>query len=1010
MQKRNFYTLIAAAAAIAGAVLLAVIMRVYLGSAMTARQAAASAEKLDYVQTMLEEMEQTQAAEETAFDELNMSKADTVAFMAQNVPDFAMTDAHMEELRGIIDVYNLLIIDKDGGIVCSALPSPRDYSINRFNQLRAVWNGEESAQPFTIDTEDISLRYYGAKIDNDYMVVVVRDTAVLQQKLDSVASIASTLDGVRAGQEGFAFAVSPLDYSFVYYPDESYIGQNAVACGIDAAQLEDGVSTYLTIDGARYYCTTALLDGNYIVCAVPEAELTANRNMTIAVAVIVYLITAAVVILYVFFAQRDKKICAEQGSKTLAGKIFALSAAGVACVFVLMFFMMSLFSLSRQGVTNRHRLSEAVQTLQAAEDEKDEINAQFEESYLEKARLLGKVIEEMPAKALTQQFMVQLAEKLDAARVSYFDTDGNTVAASDSYWGLRLSENEGDQTYEFRRILNGSTDAVVQPAMQGDDGKTYQYIGVAIQDEAHRTTGIAQLGITPSVLETALAATDLTDVLADIQTGNNGFVFAVDSESGVFTYYPDDELIGWEATSYGLKAEQLITGYNDFITVSSRQYYALSGEYGSDLIFVAVPMKTLNNMSAPIALTACAFCLVWMLVLCWILLRGVKLTDCAEASEAPDETANEMIDVDRGDGKKIRTRSILSRFSAKDIAWREYTPGQKVWFIFKIILGVAALCLLVMLLAADTVFPEDSLMRYILKGSWQKGFNIFAITQCVVVIVAVEIISVAVRKVLMWFADKLGAKGDTIIRLLVSFIKLVTVIGLIYVCLAQLGADTTVLLTSAGILSLVVGLGANSLIKDILAGLMIVFEGSFQVGDIVTINGFRGTVVEIGIRTTKVKEGGGNIKIFDNSSVGDVLNMTKDFSIVAVDMGIEYGEDLRYVENVLAEEFDAIRAALPAIKDGPFYKGVSELGDNSVNIKIVAKCNEGDRVQLDRDLKRELKLVFDKHNINIPFPQVVLNQPPESFHSVSVTQQENADEFSQEQTEASQDVFVETEG
>ena len=997
--------------ALLGAALLAAIMNLYLNTAMTKRQDAVSKEKLAYVETMLADMDTTREAEIAAFDELNISKADTVAFMAQSVKDFAMTDAHMEELREIIDVYNLLIIDSKGEIVCSALKSPRDYAINRFNQLRNVWNGSESAEPFTIETEDISLRYYGAKIDDEHMAVIVRDTAVLEEKLTGLASLASTLDGVKVGQEGFVFAVSPLDYTFLYYPEEEYIGKNAVACGIDAAQLEDGTNAYLTISGTRYYCSTAVLDGNYIVCAVPETELTANREVTVIMTAAIYLTAALIMVLYARFSEDDKKSGSEKESrKVLTGRLFIIAVVGVICIWVMTFFVMTLFSLSRQSVTNKHRLNETIQTLEAAEIEKSHIDEQFEESYLEKAHLLGAVIEEMDGQELTRDFMVELAEKLGAERICYFGMDGTAIAASDPFWGLTLSENENDQTYEFRRILQGSTSEIVQEARKGDDGRYCQYLGVAILDENYKTIGLAQIGITPSLLESAHAATNLGDVLSEIQTGNNGFVFAVDSESGLFTYYPDSALIGWEATSYGLKEDQLITGYNDLLTVNNVTYYAISGEYGSNLIYVVVPMNTLNNMSAPIAFVACGFCCLWLLLLWVILSYGMKSEEEPEEAEKEGKKAPaEVIQVDRGDGKKIRTRSILSRFSAKDLAWSEKTAGQKVWFICKIVIGIAAVALLLMLAFADSLFTEDSLAYFILKGTWRKGVNIFAVTQCLILIVAVEVISVLIRRILVWISDKLGARGNTVIRLVISFIRLTTVIGLIYACLAELGADTSVLLTSAGILSLVVGLGANSLIKDMLAGLMIVFEEAFQVGDIVTINGFRGTVVEIGIRTTKVKEAGGNIKIFNNSGVGDVLNMTKDFSVVAVDMSIEYGEDLCYVENILADEFENIKASLPAIKDGPFYKGVSELGDNSVNIKIVAKCNEGDRMQLDRDLRRALKLIFDKYNINIPFPQVVLNQPITEFHHAGLQEQVEAEEFREIQNEESQDVAIEPE-
>lgn len=260
-------------------------------------------------------------------------------------------------------------------------------------------------------------------------------------------------------------------------------------------------------------------------------------------------------------------------------------------------------------------------------------------------------------------------------------------------------------------------------------------------------------------------------------------------------------------------------------------------------------------------------------------------------------------------------------------------------------------------------------------------------------------VSALFRKVLMYLAENMNAKGETICRIIDNFVKFAVFIGLSYYCLNILGVDVKTLVASAGILTLIVGLGANSLVSDILAGLFIVFEGEFQVGDIVTIDGFRGTVIEIGIRTTKVKEGAGNVKVFSNRNVNSVLNMTKDYSVVACTMSMEYGEDLIYVEKVLSKELNKIAHRLPTIKEGPFYKGVSALGDNSVDILIIAKCAEADRIQLDRDLRREMKMVFDKYNINIPFPQVVVNEPATDFHHITKYDEVRVQRFLEEQRE-----------
>ena len=146
-----------------------------------------------------------------------------------------------------------------------------------------------------------------------------------------------------------------------------------------------------------------------------------------------------------------------------------------------------------------------------------------------------------------------------------------------------------------------------------------------------------------------------------------------------------------------------------------------------------------------------------------------------------------------------------------------------------------------------------------------------------------------------------------------------------------------------------------------------------RVGDIVTVSDFRGTVIEIGIRTTKIEDFLGNIKIFNNSHISGVLNMTKEYSTIPITLSIEYGESLERVENVLKEEFPNIKKKIRKMVNGPFYKGVSGMADSSVNLLVVAQCLEGDRAQVQRDLNRELYLVFNKHGINVPFPQVTVS-------------------------------------
>lgn len=232
-------------------------------------------------------------------------------------------------------------------------------------------------------------------------------------------------------------------------------------------------------------------------------------------------------------------------------------------------------------------------------------------------------------------------------------------------------------------------------------------------------------------------------------------------------------------------------------------------------------------------------------------------------------------------------------------------------------------------------------------------------------------ITYLIRFILKGIGPKLK-RGQALASLLSSFAKYLGAIILIFAILGTLGVDTTVLLASAGILSLIVGLGAQPLIEDIFAGIFIVFERTFEIGDIIVVDGFRGTVKEMGIRTTKIEDAGGDVKVINNSDIRALINMTSKLSTAVCDISISYNEDIEKVEQVLNENLGKIKEKYKAIVNGPTYVGVQSLADSVVIIRIIAECNEMMRYQVQRDINREIKIIFEKNNIQIPYPQIVV--------------------------------------
>ncbi len=226
-------------------------------------------------------------------------------------------------------------------------------------------------------------------------------------------------------------------------------------------------------------------------------------------------------------------------------------------------------------------------------------------------------------------------------------------------------------------------------------------------------------------------------------------------------------------------------------------------------------------------------------------------------------------------------------------------------------------------------------------------------------------------------------RGETILTMLYSFTKYIIAIIAILVILTLWGVNSSALLASAGGLALVVGLGAQSLISDVITGVFIVFEGEFNVGDIVVIDNWRGKVLSIGIRSTRFIDIYGDVKTINNSQITTVVNKTKELSLASVTVGINYGESLIKVETIIKNEINNIKKRIPEAQEHVKYMGVAELNASSVDLLFATYCKEEHVMVVKRKINREIKLMFDRNNIEIPYQHITLEYkkdiPKEDF-------------------------------
>lgn len=214
-------------------------------------------------------------------------------------------------------------------------------------------------------------------------------------------------------------------------------------------------------------------------------------------------------------------------------------------------------------------------------------------------------------------------------------------------------------------------------------------------------------------------------------------------------------------------------------------------------------------------------------------------------------------------------------------------------------------------------------------------------------------------------------RARSVLSIFTSMLKYLTAIVILCWGLSILGANVSTIVASVGILALIVGFSAESLIADVVTGTFMLFENQYNVGDIVEIGGFRGTVTNIGIRTTSITDPGGNVKIVNNSAMQNLLNRSDKTSRSVSNIGIPYATDLEKLEAEIPALMEQIFANHQDImKAAPRYLGVQELADSSVVLRFVVDVDEKDIYTGARVLNHDLLLGFRKLSVEVPFPQM----------------------------------------
>lgn len=220
-------------------------------------------------------------------------------------------------------------------------------------------------------------------------------------------------------------------------------------------------------------------------------------------------------------------------------------------------------------------------------------------------------------------------------------------------------------------------------------------------------------------------------------------------------------------------------------------------------------------------------------------------------------------------------------------------------------------------------------------------------------------------------------RGRTLSTLLKNAGRVVVAVMAVLLSL-NLFIDITALIAGAGILGLAISFGAQSLVKDVLAGFFMLLEDQFAVGDVVEMAGKSGVVERVTLRVVVLRGIDGSVHVVPNGEITTVTNKTRGWSRAVLDIGVGYGEDVDRVLAVVRDEgarFAEDAAWRPQLDgENPVEVwGVESLADNAVVVRLVARTQPGSHWNVAREIRRRIKIRFDAEGIEIPFPQRTLH-------------------------------------
>ena len=732
---------------------------------------------------------------------------------------------------------------------------------------------------------------------------------------------------------------------------------------------------------ANWFCTYAEIknSGMSLIYLTPLRSVIMRSILHVSLTIVSALIIFVTILTYFFSVLRytnthqlTKQETLLYHPKNLRRKFIAAGLTGALFVFAAAAIFQTLDALHEESIMGAGGISrllgfvgKTVTERMADEQEKEN------RWYVNHGELIASLIAQSP-ETVSREHLQEYCDRFDIDYIMLFDSEGKETASSADYIGFTMDSGLGKDSRDFRRLLLGVPSIVHDVSRDPVTELERKHIGVRLPirtGSGEPAYGALIMALLPD--KTSIEDIDIIGHFHFVDKKNRSF-FYTDQETGNILYSSDKSLVGKTVTECGLPERSLQDGYTDFAMFNKVNSYVTMIKQETVDFFYVIRSAALFSSTLPLATASLVCYLITLLVLGCFTLREYTV----EAYEAllgsqlqqPDENISAAFD-----GYDFMPLSEYSELmvskNRSDTRWEDKTPESRVGTILKIdVLLLVVLPVLVLL----KVYGGSSLFTFIMKGKWMRGVNLFSLCAIVIVVMIGILVLVLSNGVLSMIAGFTGRAGETACRLLYSLLNYIVILSVLYYVFEYIGLSMSSYIASISAASLALSIGAQGMVADILAGVLILFEHQFQVGDIVEIEGYRGRVLEIGVRSTRLLGSGNDVRFINNSDIRSIINKSIRNSTSRAEITLTTHKSVEEIENILNRELPLIGQKSDLILSGPVLNGIVKVSgtnkpgsEKSISVRIIYKCSEQDRDRVRDFVAKEFYLLCEREEIGL---------------------------------------------